>query len=123
VPAAAWLGRRLARPGRVKDFQLAAIKGTRWPIAAWNMGEGRVAVDASEWPVRRAYTSLTEFLRHAPKMLSVKATRGFLERTGRSGLRFPEGFIDALRAHERLMSSQPGKASRGTSAASAMPLA
>jgi DNA (cytosine-5)-methyltransferase 1 len=124
VPAAAWLGRRLAKPGRVKSFPLAAIKGTHWPTAAWNMGDGRVAVDASEWPVRRPYTSLTDFLRHAPKMLSVKATRGFLERTGRSGLRFPEGFIDALRAHERLMAAQPSKSNGRTSpAASAMPSA
>jgi DNA (cytosine-5)-methyltransferase 1 len=71
--------------------------------------------------VRRSYTSLTDFLRHAPKMLSVKATRGFLERTGRSGLRFPEGFIDALRAHERLMSAQPGKSNGHTSSATSAP--
>jgi DNA (cytosine-5)-methyltransferase 1 len=103
VPAAAWLGRRLAKPGRMKDFPLAALNGTRWPTAAWNVGEGRVAVDASEWPIRRACPPLTDFLKYSPRMLSVKATRGFLQRTERSSLRFPFGFLDALRRHERRM--------------------
>jgi len=103
VPAAAWLGSRMARPGRMREFPLTAVRGTRWPTAAWNMGDGRVAVDASEWPVRRRYASLLRFLRYAPRPLSAKATRGFLERTERSGLRFPEGFLQSLRAHEARM--------------------
>jgi DNA (cytosine-5)-methyltransferase 1 len=103
VPAAAWLGRRMARPGRVQEFPLSPVHGTHWPTAAWNMGDGRIAVGASEWPVRKRYTPLLEFLRHAPRPLSVKATGGFLERTERSGLRFPPGFLDALRAHEARM--------------------
>jgi DNA (cytosine-5)-methyltransferase 1 len=67
------------------------------------VGDGRVAVDASEWPVRRRYQSLSAFLKHPPRPLSFKATRGFLERTGRSGLIFPTGFLSALRAHETRM--------------------
>lgn len=105
VPAAEWLGRRMARPARVREFPLTAVRGTHWPTAAWNMGEGRVAVSASEWPVRRRYTPLMQFLKYAPRPLSAKATRGFLERTGRSGLRFPEGFLDTLRQHERRMTN------------------
>jgi DNA (cytosine-5)-methyltransferase 1 len=103
VPAAAWLGRRLLKPGRVLDFPLAAIRGTHWPTAAWNVGGGRVAVDASEWPMERACTPLAEFLKYVPRRLSIKATRGFLERTERSSLRFPKGFLDTLRAHEAKM--------------------
>jgi DNA (cytosine-5)-methyltransferase 1 len=100
VPAAEWIGRRLAAPGPLLDFPVKPIRGAPWPTAAWNVGRGRVAVEASEWPVRRPYQSLSEFLKHPARPLSVKATRGFLERTERSCLIFPPGFLDALRAHE-----------------------
>lgn len=106
VPAAAWLGRRLARPGRVLDFPVSTVRGTHWPVAAWNVGNGRVAVHASERPVQYRYTSLVEFLAYSPKLLSAKATRGFLERTERSTLRFPKGFLAALREHEARMASR-----------------
>jgi DNA (cytosine-5)-methyltransferase 1 len=100
VPAAEWLGKRLAKPGRVRDLQIERLSGPRWPTAAYNVGDGRFSVNISEWPVRRPYKSLSEFLIREPKSLSIKATRGFLERTSRSSLRFPPGFIDALRKHE-----------------------
>jgi DNA (cytosine-5)-methyltransferase 1 len=103
VPAAEWIGRRMADPGPLLDYPVAPIDGTRWPTAAWNVGKGRVAVEASEWPVRRSYQSLSEFLKYSPRPLSIKATRGFLHRTGRSCLNFPAGFLDALRAHELRM--------------------
>ena len=103
VPAATWIGRRMAKPGRVRDFVSNPLRDCHWPTAAWNVGDGRMAVGASEWPVRRRYHSLAEFLIYAPRPLSLKATRGFLDRTERSGLRFPPGFLDALRAHEKRM--------------------
>lgn len=106
VPVAEWIGRRMAQPRRVLDFPCAPIEGTQWPTAAWNIGEGRVAVKASEWPVRRAYTSLEAFLKFPTRPLSVRATRGFLSRTERSSLRFPDGFIEALRAHEVRMARE-----------------
>jgi DNA (cytosine-5)-methyltransferase 1 len=100
VPAAAWIGRRLAKPGRVRDYGVTPLRDHRhWPTAAWNIGEGQFRVQASEWPVCRSYKSLAAFLKYPPKPLSVKATSGFLERTARSSLRFPEGFLTALRAH------------------------
>lgn len=104
VRAAAWVGRRLSSPGRVCEFPLSNIRGTHWPTAAWNVGDGRVAADASEWPLRRKYISLLDYLRHPPKPLSLKAARGFLSRTAKSGLRFPDGFIDAVSAHAARMS-------------------
>jgi DNA (cytosine-5)-methyltransferase 1 len=106
VPAAEWVGRRMAKPGVVLDFQTAPLKGTRWSTAAWNVGEGRVSVSASEWPVRKAYSSLAKFLRFAPKPLSLKAARGFLSRTDRSELNFPQGFLEKLRAHAERMEAQ-----------------
>jgi DNA (cytosine-5)-methyltransferase 1 len=100
VLASEWLGRRLARPGKVLDFKLAMmpVKGS-WPTAAWNVGEGRMRVEVSEWPVSRQYVSLTEFLKYAPTPLSAKATAGFLSRTERGGLRFPPNFLESLRRH------------------------
>jgi DNA (cytosine-5)-methyltransferase 1 len=114
VPAAEWLGRRMAKPGRPLNLPVASLRGTRWPSAAWNVGEGRVAVDASEWPVRRPYRSLLDFLKYSPRPLSSKATRGFLSRTERSGLRFPSGFLDALRAHEARVSSASGASGKSS---------
>jgi DNA (cytosine-5)-methyltransferase 1 len=100
VPAAAWIGKRLAKPGRVREYPVTPLRDHRhWPTAAWNVGQGQFRVQASEWPAHRSYKSLAEFLRYEPKLLSVKATSGFLERTTRSSLRFPEGFLAALRAH------------------------
>lgn len=100
VPVAEWIGRRLAKPGAVLDFELRRIEGTRWPGAAWNVGEGRTTVDASQWPVQRAYESLEAFLQYESKPLSVRAARGFLNRTKRSNLRFPQGFLEAVAAHQ-----------------------
>jgi len=100
VPAATWVGRRLAMPGVPRDFETSPLgHSTLWPSAAWNVGDGRQRVAASEWPVRRPYASLDEFLRYEPALLSAKATAGFLRRTQIAKLRFPHGFIDALRQH------------------------
>jgi len=105
VPAAAWVGSRLARPGTVLDFSTSPLGASkRWPTAAWNVGDGRTAVCASEWPKRRRYSSLESFLKYAPMPLSAKATAGFLKRTVTAKLRFPPGFIEALRLHLQRMS-------------------
>lgn len=103
VHAAEWLGRRMARPGRVLEFDTAPLQGMHWSTAAWNVGDGRVSVHASEWPVRKRYVPLQEFLRYTSRPLSAKATRGFLKRTERSGLRFPDGFISSLHKHHARM--------------------
>lgn len=114
VPAATWVGRRLRRPGSLLDFVLTPMGDSkRWPTAAWNVGEGRMSVAASEWPVRRRYISLDKFLRYEPTPLSVRATSGFLRRTEVAKLRFPPGFIEAVQAHletvlpERQISRRP----------------
>ena len=109
VPAAAWIGHRFAHPGRVKDFELVAlIRHRQWPVAAWNVGEGRVRVSASEWPKRLKLTPLDAFLKHDPQLLSVKATSGFLARTRVAKLRFPPGLLAALEAHHGRMVSGSG---------------
>jgi DNA (cytosine-5)-methyltransferase 1 len=49
--------------------------------------------------VNERYDSLEEFLRFETRLLSERATAGFLARTKRSSLRFPEGFLAAIEAH------------------------
>ena len=101
VRAATWIGRRMLRPGAPVDFHTQILCDHRhWPTAAWNVGHGRVKVEASEWPATWSYKPLEEFLtKNRLSPLSPKATRGFLSRTERAKLIFPEGFIDALKAH------------------------
>jgi DNA (cytosine-5)-methyltransferase 1 len=116
VRAAEWIGRRLAKPRKLLDFETFKMTSNRrWPNAAWNVGEGRTEISASEWPVRRAYLSLEKFLRpQTLKPLSLKATSGFLSRARIAKLRFAPGFIEALEDHERGMrdiSAPKGKAS------------
>jgi DNA (cytosine-5)-methyltransferase 1 len=104
VPVAEWIGRRLREPGRVLDFDTAALKPhTPWPTAAWNVGQGRCRVSASEWPVRRKPQSLHSFLRYPTAPLSAKATAGFLSRAQVAPLKFDDGFLDAIRAHLKRM--------------------
>ncbi len=100
VPVAQWLGKRLKEPG---DFKLEdvepLVRHGAWPDAAWNVGQGRFTASVSAWPRRLKRTPLLEFLRWPVKPLSSRATAGFLRRTEKGSLRFPPGFIDALRAH------------------------
>jgi DNA (cytosine-5)-methyltransferase 1 len=100
VDVAHWIGQRLRSPGPVVVASGERLRaGRAWPKAACNMGDGRHEVHASEWPCARPRTELHRFLQFEPEPLSVKATAGFLERTQRSSLRFPEGFLDAVREH------------------------
>lgn len=100
VPAAEWIGKRMAKPGLPLEFNTAPLHDHRhWPTAAWNVGDGRVRVEASEWPTRRRYQSLEKFFKYEPAPLSLKATAGFLHRTKKAKLKFPPGFIKTIEAH------------------------
>ena len=97
---------RLRAPGDVISKPRARLtSGCSWPRAAWNVGEGRHAVEASQWPLARRGEGLQRFLRFEPEPLSVKATAGFLQRAERSSLRFPVGFLDTVREHLAQMRS------------------
>jgi DNA (cytosine-5)-methyltransferase 1 len=116
VPVARWLGERLAAPGQYRPEADAepVVPGRAWPTAAYNVGAGRFASSASEWPRRARQPALSEFLRYPGKPLSEKATAGFLERAARGCLRFPPGFIEALSAHlERMRRAARASAANG----------
>jgi DNA (cytosine-5)-methyltransferase 1 len=104
VPIAQWLGQRLSQPGEYhsgRDRELIAESG--WPIAARFDGKKRWKVEISSFPVWRHREPLTSFLWYQGKLLSARATRGFLARADSSSLRFVDGFKDRVRAHLRFM--------------------
>jgi DNA (cytosine-5)-methyltransferase 1 len=100
VPLAEWVGRRLRSP-RPYDESLheELPPSSAWPRAAWGDEGGNYRVAVSAWPVHAPYQSLASFLRYPTKPLSERAAAGFLHRTARSTLRFPDGFLDAVSAH------------------------
>lgn len=100
VPTANWIGRRMRRPGKLAEFDTRPMRDHRhWPNAAWNVGAGRIVVDASEWPLQKQRADLESFLRFRVTPLSARATGGFLSRTRVAKLRFPDGFIRAVERH------------------------
>jgi DNA (cytosine-5)-methyltransferase 1 len=100
VPVAAWLGRRLSEPGfYFADLDAAWPTKTAWPRAARYDGRRRVAVNIGMHPVWERRPPLHRFLRHEGTPLSARAAAGFLARTKLSTLRFPIGFLDAVRDH------------------------
>lgn len=100
VPVAAWLGQRLANPApydatRDREFR----RDGRLPRAARFDGKKRSAVEINAFPHWQPRPSLIQFLVFPGKLLSVRATNGFLSRAARAKLRFPESFLDRLKEH------------------------
>lgn len=104
VPTVRWIGDRLASPGDAILRNVAPLPaGARWPRAAFNVGDGRYSNDLSKYPRQQTGEPLHEFLSDDREPLSRRATAGFLERTNRSSLNFPTGFLPAIRAHLKKM--------------------
>ncbi len=112
VNVAEWIGRRLREPGEPVPFESHLISGPgRWPDAAWNVGDGRYSASLSRWPLHVDRPALSQFLEFPTAPLSVRATAGFLTRAARGQLRFPAGFLDAVRAHLESVSKENGLSS------------
>jgi DNA (cytosine-5)-methyltransferase 1 len=98
VPIAEWIGRKLARPREYDtslDEQLQ--HGEPWPSAAWGDSGGRFRSRATQNPLGSDSPSLNSFAVRPWKPLSTRALRGFVSRADSSRLKFPPGFLDALR--------------------------
>ncbi len=111
VNAASWIGARLRNPGEYDatgDIEFG-LSGS-WPLAAWNIGTGRYRAQLTTWPVQIPSEPLATFLHHELQDLSERATAGFLSRAEVAKLRFPPGFLDAIRAHLALMRGDPMRA-------------
>lgn len=93
VPVAKWLGRQLT--SQVEHDLPEALRLTDdapWPTACFGEHGKRFKVDSSEWPGRRSYVSLSEFLSKDAPPLSLRAAAGFMLRLNRSRLQVPEQF-------------------------------
>lgn len=109
VNVAEWIGRQFTVRGGRSDLPSKAVEsGKSWPRVAWNVGEGRCTTsELGAWPVRVSSTPLAKFLQHPGRLLSERATRGFLGRFVNSSLTKPEGFVEALEAHLERVSVAP----------------
>lgn len=97
VPAARWLAGRLDAPGEMLPLPTHRLSaGATWPDAAYGNADGQFAVEASERPSNVIAPSIETFRDASWKPLSARALRGYLSRAREGGLRFPEGFLDAL---------------------------
>ena len=98
-PVACWIGQQLREPG---VYDLARDAGVlaedNWPRAARRVGSARREVTISSFPTWRRRDPLHTFLRAEPKLLSTRATAGFLSRIEKSTLRFVPGFQVRVRA-------------------------
>ena len=106
VPVAKWIGDRLARVNvdEYWDDHDGLVKGA-WPTAAYGADGEAFAVTLSKWPVKRQQQDILEFLRHEPKELSLRATKGFEKRLSSSTLRAPDEFRAALKDHIKRMAA------------------
>ena len=102
VPVARWVAERIKEPGAALDFDEVVIEpGARWPEAGWNVGDGRMGVDAGDKPVAREAPSISQFRDASWPRLSNRALDGFIGRAEKGGLWMPDGFLDALRRAKR----------------------
>lgn len=101
VPAAEWIGRRIAEGPKSVDLRVKTFEADRkWPVAAFGgPGQRALAVEVSMWPVAQPRATMQKFLRFEPKPLSYKATAGFLSRLKSGSLHFPLEFLAALESH------------------------
>lgn len=105
-----WIGERLRRPGRFRKWGDRPLPpGETWPIAAYNVGAGRFSSGVTEFPIRKEPPALLDFIdSDAGKLLSHRATTGFLNRFEASSLSRPPGFVPALKAHQAAMANGSG---------------
>lgn len=97
VRVAAWVGRRLARPGvSLCDLSAVLDRAGPWPKAACGEGNAVRRVIASSWPVAWQERPILDFLRFRKRPLSARATAGFLSRANKSPLTFAENFLADL---------------------------
>ncbi|BAD55076.1 DNA (cytosine-5-)-methyltransferase [Nocardia farcinica] len=98
VRMADWVGARLAAPLEPIPHDVPLAPGTPWPSAAWGRAGSAYRVPVSTWPVRAPYEDLKNFLTDS-RLLSARATAGFLRRASRGSLRFPDGFLEDVASH------------------------
>lgn len=107
VRMATWLGYRLSNPiDYTFDHQTPLRPDDPWPSAAWGANRQSFRVHESHWPVQERYEDLGGFLEDS-RLLSARATAGFLRRARAGNLRFVPGFLDDVESHLDRMGGFP----------------
>lgn len=102
VPVAEWVARRTVSPGEPREFLGVQRPSKRmWHDAAWNVGDGKVSVEAGDRPLGVLPPSISSFRNESWTRLSDRALNGFIARACEGGLKVPDGFLDALRRAPR----------------------
>ncbi|NNH74132.1 DNA (cytosine-5-)-methyltransferase [Nocardia uniformis] len=109
VRMASWVGDQLAAPAAEAIPGDPLDPGHRWPTAAWGHAGVVHRVPVSTWPVHTPYEDLRWFLDDS-RLLSARATAGFLRRTRMGTLRFPPGFLEDVENHLDRMGGWRGEA-------------
>lgn len=111
VNAAKWLGRIVVEMAEDRELERISTpfdEGSTWPTAAFGgPARTRETVEISKWPVSIKSEPLVDFLEFSPKLLSLRATEGFMKRLRSGRLRYSREFYIALMAHrERMLGLQ-----------------
>jgi DNA (cytosine-5)-methyltransferase 1 len=107
VPVSTWLGEKLAVPRSLDVSGSAIPKKAPWPKAAFGGDGAAYEAHVSMWPVDTPRPRLADWLEYSVKPLSLRAVAGFRSRAEKSSLRFPPGFLDAVRAYEKSITPVP----------------
>ncbi|MBN8690839.1 MAG: DNA cytosine methyltransferase [Armatimonadetes bacterium] len=101
VRMSAWIGEGLATSSSTESPEVDGVPVVdgSWPTAAWNVGSGRFGVNLPTHVDLEPLTPLEQFLTEPLVPLSFRACDGFVTRAENSSLRFPPGFLDALRSY------------------------
>ena len=98
VPVAEWIGNRLIAPGNYDHREDSEFNAEdSWPKAAWYMGDRRMVAEVSEYPVNKSRGCLSAFATEKWPDLSKRALTGFTRRAREGNLKYPSGFLDALK--------------------------
>lgn len=107
VRMATWVGHRVNHQiDYTSDHETPLKPGDAWPTAAWGSHREAFRVHESPWPVHAPYEDLGGFLDDA-RLLSARATAGFLRRARSGNLRFVPGFLDDVENHLDRMGGFP----------------
>ncbi|MVU79663.1 DNA (cytosine-5-)-methyltransferase [Nocardia sp. ET3-3] len=109
VRMASWIAERVTNPSDDPVPDGEPLTRRSWPTAAWGHRGTVQRVPVSTWPVHAPYEDLRWFLDDS-RLLSARATAGFLRRTAMGSLRFPEGFLDDVENHLERMGGTPREA-------------
>lgn len=111
VPMVDWVIEQVMDPRGLKAETRSLARGERLPIAAFGSGKKRTAVLASTWPLAAPGPSLSTFLQHQLKPLSVRAASGFYSRAMEStAIRFADGFLESMEKYIKLAAKREAMA-------------